>query len=156
MKRMMAVLLLLSLFCAATAMGEETVPSCEAWYAVLNGDDTLKIEAALVTCSPLDHYVAIAVRCAYRSLVNFEVTAFHVYFNDQPVETLLPLRETEFFETKDFYGVFALPEGGITQLRIVPVGTTAYAVETITEELPSCTLSLTDFSAIEGQGENVR
>ena len=87
MKRMMAVLLLLSFFCAITAMGEETVPSCEARYAVLNGDDTLKIEASLVTCSPLDHYVAIAVRCAYRSPVNFEVTAFHVYFNDQPVET---------------------------------------------------------------------
>lgn len=156
MKRMMAVLLLLSFFCAITAMGEETVPSCEARYAVLNGDDTLKIEASLVTCSPLDHYVAIAVRCAYRSPVNFEVTAFHVYFNDQPVETLLPLRKTELRAPEDFYGVFAMPEGGITQLRIVPVGTTAYAVETITEEFPAHTLSLTDFSPIEGQGETAR
>lgn len=52
-----------------------------------------------------------------------------------------------------FYGMIEIPQEGLNTLRIVPVETTAYAVETTIEELPEYAFELSDFKNIEGAAQ---
>lgn len=129
------------MLCASLGMAAESAPTCTALYAVKEG--TVRYEASLVTCSPLEEYGCISVCLSYQEPVNYEIIAIHVYINDGPAQLLLQLSPTA------FYGMLEIPPHSLRSLSIVPVAKTANAAETVIEELPSATIALADFQKLE-------
>lgn len=144
--RRFIILLAAILLLPILGMAEENTPSCTVLYAQ-KGDDAVHYEASIVTCSPLDNYVWISVRVSYIGIVNFEVTDINVYINDEPAQQLIRLS----FNT--FCGMIEMKLDQLKSVRIAPVGTTAYAVKTIIEELPSYIIDLSDFKNIGGAAQ---
>lgn len=155
---MVAVSIFVPMLIIPNAFADSNQDAAFDYYYVTEEGDNLCISASLVIADPFADCLFVAVRVSYVNPVNYDISCFHIYLNDLPVQTLFYIDQypNERIAQSSFAGIFSLPDDGLNFLRLVPVITTQNAVMSETEEIENMSLYLTDFVKKLGAGYTSR